>query len=107
MTLPWVSREAYEERGRLLVRCHVEHESLLARYHELVKLVQPAPKPELKPRADDQVIHAILARAGSDGRLRTHLGVWALGERRKRVPDEDIIQQIEHWHSDEEEGVPE
>lgn len=93
-----------------LVRAEqARYESLLGRYHELVKLVQPPEKPALKPKKADPVLQAIADRAGNNGPLRRQLASYAMAERRKGVADDAIVAVIAgDWHKDdqEDEGVP-
>ncbi|MCR4339820.1 MAG: hypothetical protein NUW01_08040, partial [Gemmatimonadaceae bacterium] len=112
--LPWVSREAYDEilisrasawtrlvesEGRWAAR----YEALLDRYTKLAEREHPEP-PKLPARSRDQVIEAIVQKAGNNGALRAHLGAWAAQQRRDNVPEDTIVEHILVWASPDEES---
>lgn len=121
MKLPFVSRWAYEALAERLdaanhtaqassFREHewqTRHDVLMADFMALAKKQTPD-APTIKPRERDEVIEAIMARAGNNGAIRSHLASWAMNQRRAGTPDETIVQQVLVWASpdDATEGVP-
>lgn len=118
MKMPWTSRTAYdravldaaavrEDATRRERDWGVRYEALLAQFTDLARkqVAEPAPR---KPRERDDVIEAIMARAGSNGAIRSHLSSWAMAQRRAGTPDESIVAQVMVWASpdDATEGVP-
>lgn len=118
MRLPWVARATLELATEELRRAEARYDILLLAYNELngrlfATLTEAAKKPEpvtLPTRTRDQVIDAIMARAGSNGQIRAHLAAWAQNQRRNQVPDDKIIESILIWASPDEDdpsaGVP-
>lgn len=119
MKWPWVSRGLLEAKQAecqgYVATLEVErarYDALMDKYDALVRLMQPAEKPTLKPRKADPVLQAISDRAGNNGPLRRQLAKYAMDQRRKQVPDDDIVAVIAGpWHNedddeDESAGVP-
>ncbi len=80
-------------------------DALADKYTQLA--TQKAEPPKLPERTQDEVVRAILDRAGHNGRLRTHLSKWAAAERRKHeLTDEQIITRILYWApTDDDAGI--
>ena len=104
MNLPFVSRETFDLLRLALDRTEAKldireahwaarYDALLLAYTEMAKRQVPEPA-KLPERTRDEVIEAILAKAGSNGQLRAHLSAYAMKARREKVPDEQIIQNI-------------
>jgi hypothetical protein len=114
VNLPWVSRAAFEavceSRGSAWTRLveseekwALRYEALLSRYTRLAEREHPEP-PKLPARTRDQVIEAIVQKAGNNGALRAHLGAWAAQQRRDNVPEDTIVEHILVWASPDEES---
>ena len=117
MNLPWVSRETLDavvaSRAGIMVardaaiaseaRWAARYEALLDRYTKLAEREHPEP-PKLPARSRDQVIEAIVQKAGNNGALRAHLGAWAAQQRRDNVPEDTIVEHILVWASPDEES---
>lgn len=111
MRLPFVAREAYDEAREEIayLRDQLQAErahsaAITAQIATLAERTVPTP-PKIPERTRDDVIDAILSRAGTNGQLRAHLAAWAQQQRRANVPDDEIIQQIVVWQSSDEDGV--
>jgi hypothetical protein len=109
MKLPWVSRGSFnlvwdqmlKAEAQLDVReAHwaARYDALLLVYTEMAKRQVPEPA-KLTERTQDEVIGAILSKAGSNGQLRSYLSAYAAKARREKVPDAEIIQSILVWAS--------
>jgi hypothetical protein len=79
-------------------------ERLQAQIATMAERQVPVPV-ELPERTRDEVIDAIIGRAGNNGQLRAHLAAWAMKQRREHVPDDQIIQGIVVWASPDEDGA--
>jgi hypothetical protein len=75
------------------------HEALIAKLVEATRQPEIAKLPE---RTRDDVIEAILAKAGNNGQLRAHLSAYAAKARREQMPDDKIVQSILVWASPDE-----
>ena len=118
MKMPFVLRETFDLANAALRQSEARYDALHAAYVELngrlfAALVEAAKKPEpvkMPERTRDQVIDAIMARAGNNGQLRAHLAAWAMQQRRSQVPDDQIINGIIVWASPDDDdpsaGVP-
>lgn len=134
MKWPWVSRETYEqalheirvlERNVQDARFDAEHwfrtndktscafTDLLEKYHSL-KLhgaalgvpPQTAVQP-LAPKARDEVFEAIELQAGGDRSLQRHLSKWAAMKKLEGMEPLEIINQVLHWHSADDDDFSE
>lgn len=107
----FVPRSTYDalkdERDRLEVR----NNELFAGYQGLhdrtmTILAEATKKPEppkMPERTRDAVIDAILLKAGTNGHIRTMLSQYAMQERRAgRLNDDEIIERVTNWHTDED-----
>ncbi len=85
------------------------YDALMVRYDDLARRAVPEPA-KLPERTRDEVIEAILARAGNNGQLRAHLSAYAAKARREKTPDDKIVQSILVWASPDDDdssaGVP-
>jgi len=91
-------QDAYEKRS-------AEYQTLLDKYTALAERREPE-KVKVPERTRDEVIEAILQKAGTNGQLRTLLSAWAQAQRAKQIPDDQIIEHILVWRSSDEEGLP-
>jgi hypothetical protein len=120
MQLPFVARGTFDLVREHLARVEAQldtqaqhwaerYDALLLAYTEMAQRQVPEPV-KLPERTRDEVIEAILARAGSNGQLRAHLSVYAMKARREKIPDDQIIQRIIVWASPDDDdssaGVP-
>ena len=114
MRLPFVPRGTYDavlaslEKAEAREAKWVErHDDLLARYDAANAPPEPVTLPE---RTRDEVIEAIMARAGNNGTVRAILGSYARRARLEKVPDDQIVQRILVWaepnDDDPSAGVP-
>jgi hypothetical protein len=118
MKWPFVSRGTLDLATAELLRSEARYDVLHAAYVELngkmfAMMLDATKKPEpvkMPERTRDQVIDAIMMRAGTNGQLRTHLSAWAMQQRREQVPDDQIINSIVVWASPDDDdpsaGVP-
>lgn len=112
MRLPFVPREMYEAEHARVQGLEQRLADLMDGYtalhnrllDALTHTSQPSEPRAMPERPRDEVIDAILARSGNNGLIRQHLSTWAASQRRGRVPDEQIIEQIMNWESDNEEN---
>jgi hypothetical protein len=116
MRLPFVPRgtfdllradlaKAEEREARWVER----YDALLVRLDDLTRKTVAEP-PILKERTRDEVIDAIMTRAGSNGMIRAALSSYAATARRNQVPNDEIVQNILVWREpnddDPSAGVP-
>lgn len=118
MKWPVVSRAAFDLVTEELRQSEARYDALWTSYDALngrlfATLMEATKKPEpvkMPERTRDQVIDAIMARAGTNGQLRAHLAAWAMQQRRSQVPDDQIINSIVIWASPDDDdpsaGVP-
>lgn len=112
MRLPFVARDLYD--AEVARTAHLEqrladlmdaytamHERLLDALTQATKVKEP---PKLPERTRDEVIDAILVRSNGNGLMRQHLAMWAMQQRRQQVPDEQILDRINNWESEDEDN---
>lgn len=108
MRLPIVSRStldaAHGELAYLREMLRDERAQYARLAEQVVTLANRAvpEQPKMPERTRDEVIEAIMARAGNNGQLRAHLSAWAMRQRRAQVPDDQIINGIIVWESPDE-----
>ncbi len=120
MNFPWVSRRAFDvlERAHTDARREVErlqaqateyHNRLMALTAQPVAAKTTGEMPGRNERKRDDVLMAVLERAGNNRGLASHLSKWAMQQRRKGVADDDIINEmfnIGQLADEDEGGVP-
>jgi hypothetical protein len=114
MKLPFVSVAAFDLVADALAKSEAREAKWVERYDALLVQYDAATKkpeePAPKARSRDEVIEAIMMRAGSRGDVRAALGAYARRARAEQVPDDQIIQHILFWESpnddDPSAGVP-
>ena len=108
---PWISRRAHEEilrRERERFDALLEkHLAFLGSFHPPVAAVAPPASVRvlepLKPREQTDLDVAIELQAMSDPALARHLQRYATEQKLKGKGDIDIINEILHWQSSDDE----
>lgn len=106
MRWPFVSREAYEERGVRLTELTGQLRDRIAKTDELTAqlvlmkkdgFTAPIPRPvapRIEPTASDEAINEVAAGKPT---LRRHLQKYRDAARRGRVSEEQIADRIRNW----------
>lgn len=110
MILPFVARSTFNLATEAQLRAEAQldvreahwaerYDALLLAYTDMAKRQVPEPA-KMPERTRDEVIEAIIAKAGNNGQARAHLSAWAMQQRRANVPDDLIVSQIKNGISD-------
>jgi len=111
MKWPWISRTAHDaivaESAKRNLDLGNRLTTLEARYDALVEkyTAKSDPPPSLVRRMPDPVTQAILAKSGSDQRLRKHFAAFVT-EQRAAGLDEEAIAAAIRMGEDDMGGVP-